>query len=72
MYLIRLLTLNNLVNNRRILARHLFAAQNDLVDALSQLQLKRFRKLAPYMANEPTPTSPLVWPALQIWQEFKY
>ena len=42
MFLIRLLILNNLVNNRRIFARHVWSENNELADALSHLQFDRF------------------------------
>ena len=42
MYLLRLLTLNNLVNNRRVFAKHVQAEDNYLADSLSRLQLDRF------------------------------
>ena len=70
MYLIRLLILNNLVNNRKVYAKHLRSAENYLADSLSRLQLSRFWKLAPpHTDKNPTKISPLVWPASQIWQK---
>ena len=51
MYLIRLLTLNNLVYNRRVFARHVSSKDSFLSDALSRLQFKRFWKLAPKDMN---------------------
>ena len=71
MYLLRLLTLNDLVNNRRVFARHLRSEENFLSDALSHLQFDRFWKLAPTSMNLTTSTvSPLVWPASKIWQNY--
>ena len=68
MYLLRLLTLNNLVNNRRVFTRHLRSEENYLSDALSRLQLERFWRLAPMSMNkELSRISPLVWPASKIW-----
>ena len=42
MYLLRLLTLNNLVNNRRVFAKHVRSEDNYLADSLSRLQMDRF------------------------------
>ena len=68
MYLLRLLTLNNLVFNRRVFALHVWLEHNGLADALSRLQFDRFWRLAPAnMAKYPCKISPLVWPASQIW-----
>ena len=69
MYLIRLLTLNNLIFNRRVFAQHLRSEANYLADALSHLQFDRFWSLVPEGMDEyPTKLSPLVWPASKIWQ----
>ena len=69
MYILRLLALNNLINNRRVYAHHIRTEVNELADALSRLQYSRFWKLAPPTMNAlPTPISPLVWPASAIWQ----
>ena len=35
MYLLRLITLNNLVNNRRVFAKHICTERNNLADSLS-------------------------------------
>ena len=68
MYLLRLITLNNLVNNRRIFTRYVKSADNELSDSLSRLQYKRFWRLAKgHMNPEPSEPSPLVWPASKIW-----
>ena len=69
MYLLRLLTLKNLINNRRIFAKHLFSKENFLADTLSRLQFDRFWHLAlKDMNKEPSKISPLVWPVTKIWQ----
>ena len=69
MYLIRLLTLNNLVNDRRVFVRHLRSEENYLLDTLSRMKFKKFWQLAPATMNpRPTKVSPLVWPVSKIWQ----
>ena len=61
MYLICLIILNNLVNNRRVFAQHLRGIFNELPDALSRLQFKCFWRLAPASMNKlPSTVSPLV------------
>ena len=69
MYLLCLLTLDNLINNRHVFARHIRGVANEMPDALSRLQFHHFWKLAPpTMEKFPTKLSPLVWPASHIWQ----
>ena len=68
-FLLRVLILNNLIHNRRIFARHVKSEDNYLSDALSRLQFERFWRFAPkQMQKYPTPVTPLLWPALRIWQ----
>ena len=70
MYLIQLLTLDNLIHNRRVFAKHLHSEQNYLSDALSRMQFKRFWRLAPpSIKKTPTPLSDKVWPASKIWNQ---
>ena len=68
MALLRLITLDNLVNNRRVFARYVKSSENGLSDALSRLQFSRFWKLAQKSMNpEPSEISKTVWPASKIW-----
>ena len=70
MFLLRLLTLNNMIFNRRVFAQHLRGLDNKLPDALSRLQFKRFWSLAPpYMNKKPCLISPMMWPASKLWQK---
>ena len=69
MYLLRILTLNNLVNNRRVFAKYVKSEANDLSDTLSRLQFERFWSLAhPAMNKHPSRISPLVWPVSKLWE----
>ena len=71
MYLLHLLTLNNLVHNRKIFINHVKSADNYLADSLSRLDFAHFWKLAPrYKKANPTLTSRLIWPASKIWQKW--
>ena len=45
MILIRLITLQGLVNNTRVFAKHVKTDENGMADALSRLQFQRFKKL---------------------------
>ena len=64
MYLIKLLTLSGLRDNRRVFARHVSGINNSLADSLSRLHFTRFWAIAPTtMSPEPTPINPIVWPA---------
>ena len=72
MYLLRLITLNNLIYNRRIFVSYISTSKNDFSDALSRLQFNRFWKLVDQkgikMKEYPSKISPLIWPASHIWQ----
>ena len=70
MYLLRLLTLNNMVHNRRVFARHVRGIHNNLSHTLSRLQFDCFSKLAPPgMNKESSKISALIWPLSAIWQD---
>ena len=70
MYLLHLLTLNNIISNRITFARHVLGIHNNLSDALSRLQFDRFWRLAlGTMEPQPWNISPLVWPISKIWQD---
>ena len=68
MHLIRLLALNNLINNRRIFVKYISSQDNYLADSLSRLNFKHFWRLAsPSMEKTVSKVSPLVWPLTNIW-----
>ena len=69
MYLLRLIIMDNLIHNRRIFARYVKSKDNEMVDLLSRLQFKHFRKLAEAkpMDAVSTQVSRLVWPLSSIW-----
>ena len=71
MYLIRLLTLNNLQFNRRVFVEYIETRKNSVADALSRLQLKRFfreaRKLNDYVQPTPCKLPGAIWPISKIW-----
>ena len=73
MYLIRLITFDNLIHIQRIFARYIKSSQNDLADSLSRMQLNRFWKLVRdknLTVNKfPSEISPQVWSVTAIWQE---
>ena len=68
MYLLRLLVLSGLVDNRRVFALHVRGKDDKLADSLSRLDLEKFWREAPVtMHRFPERTSALVWPASRIW-----
>ena len=71
MFLLRILVLNCLKFNRRIVARYISSRENYLSDALSRGKIQRFLDLAPPSINrKPNELCSLIWPASKIWQEF--
>ena len=69
MYLLRLLTLNNMVNNRRVFARHVAGIRNGLSDALSHLKFQQFWAMVPSgMSKLPCRVTPLIWPISKVGQ----
>ena len=69
MILLRLLTLNGLQYNRRVLACHVRSKDNGLSDALSHLQFECFRCLGPHMNKYPHQVDPRVWPVSKFWTQ---
>ena len=68
MTLIRLITLEGMLHNVRIYAKHLRSEANDLADALSRNQMQRFWSNAPpTMSKLPTKISDKIWPVQNIW-----
>ena len=71
MYLLCLIVLDNLINNRKIYVKYVRSAENDLSDALSRLQFKRFwriiKSLGRQMSKNPTPLWSKILLASSIW-----
>ena len=68
MKLIRLLVLEGLKRNMRIYAKHVRTNLNGKADALSRLDLGRFRRLGGSSMNDsPTPVPVELWPMEKIW-----
>ena len=68
MYLLRVLTLNNLCFNRCIFASYISSRANFVADYLSRLKLKLFEKQAPRKMDPlPTRLPDAIWPASKIW-----
>ena len=72
MYLLRLITLNNLIYNCRVFAKYISTTDNNLSDSLSRLQFGCFWRLVKEknipMNPLPLDILPLIWPASRIWQ----
>ena len=67
MVLIRIITLESLIQNVRIYAKFVPTKQNGIADSLSRLQFDCFRRLAPDMEQFPTDILNEVWPLRKIW-----
>ena len=67
MHLLRILTLNGLLFSRRITAKYIKSADNILSDALSRMNLARFRKFGPHMNKYPDTIHPTMRSAKQLF-----
>ena len=68
MKLIRILVLDNLLNNRKVFVRHIRSRLNILADSLSRLDFKRFWRNAPASMNkQPDSVHESLVPACNIW-----
>ena len=69
MALIRLLTVESIINNVRVFTKHVGTKANGKADALSRLDLPRFWKLAEDSMNyDPSPIPNEIWPMRKIWK----
>ena len=72
MYLLRLITLDNLINNHRVFVRFVRSIDNDFADVLSRLQLKCFwefmKERNMVVDSHPSLIASAVWPVSQIWK----
>ena len=67
MVLLRILVLNNLTFNRKVLVRYINTKRNELSDALSRNQMTHFRKLGPDMNEKPDLILIDIWPIDKFW-----
>ena len=67
MKLIRILTLDGLVHNRKLSAIYVTSKDNYLADSLSRGQMHQFRKLGPDMNDWQNPIHVDMWPLLKLW-----
>ena len=67
MVLLRLITLECMVQNVRLFAECVGTDDNGKADALSRSDFKRFRKLGPHMNLNPDPIPEIIWPMSKIW-----
>ena len=72
MKLLRLLTLNNLMYNRRVFARYVESKANELADDLSRMKIGSFfraaRRLNKKVNAEPDPLPNELWPLSKLWE----
>ena len=69
MVLIRLITLESLIQNVRVYAKHIRSKDNGPSDALSRGQLNRFHALCPNMDRTPTDIPNSIWPIEKLWHQ---
>ena len=68
MYLLRLLTLNNLLWNRRVFVIYVSSKNNNLSDCLSRMKIQEFFDAAPSYTNpQPDKLPEELWPMSKIW-----
>ena len=67
MVLIRLIVLESLVHNVRVFAKHVSMDKNGKADALSRLDLDRFRSLDLNMDKWLCKMPEQIWPIRKIW-----
>ena len=68
MHLIRIMVLNGMIHNRRVFVKFVPTKKNGLADALSHLDLDRFRRLDSNMNLYPDKICSSLWPVSKIWQ----
>ena len=71
MHLLRIMVLNGLIHNRRIFMRYINTKKNILPDALSRMDIAKFRKYGPQMNEFPDKIHEDIWPITKIWQNIK-
>ena len=68
MVLIRLLVLNNMIHNRKVVAQYIDTKSNCLADVLSCNQMRRFWQLSAGRMDDNPATIPVeIWPVDKIW-----
>ena len=67
MVLIRIITLQGLINNVKILAKYVHSKDNQRADALSRWKLQLFKHLTPNANPFPEEIPTDLWPLQKIW-----
>ena len=67
MVLIRLITLESLIHNVRVYAKHVSSKDNTLADALSRMDFETFRNEGKHMSKYPTPVPKELIPMEKVW-----
>ena len=68
MVLIRLMVLECLIHNVRVFAKYVPTDKNGKADALSRLDLDRFRRLDSSINQWPCKMPDQIWPVSKVWQ----
>ena len=70
MKLLRIIALESITWNRKVIVRHIRSKENFLADSLSRLDLKQFKKLAPESMNkfkDEIDNIECIWPMEKLW-----
>ena len=69
MYLLRMLTLNNLRFNQRVFVKYVKSKDNKWADPISRMKLSYFLRIAPKNTKRvPEKLPEALWPASKVWQ----
>ena len=69
-HLLRMIVLDNVMNNRHLFAKYVKSLENILADMLSRQQIKWFWNNAPpTMERCPSKLPEEIWPMSRIWQK---
>ena len=70
LFLLRLLVLDGMKNNRQLIAKYISTSDNYLSDSLSRLKIEKFKRLAPQtMLEENDEIIDILWPISKLWIE---
>ena len=67
MMLIRIITLESMLQNVRVFCKHVTSRNNGPSDALLRLQISRFKEIFPQAEPEPMPIPDQLWPVTKLF-----
>ena len=69
MFLVRMIVLDGLKANRKVLAKYVNTKKNYLADSLSRLKIDKFKKLGNKTNQYPDRIHPSIWPITKVWMK---